>query len=357
MPQKLDIVQFCKGIAIIMIILTHSHQMFDLPRSMQMFPMFGQMGCQMFFVLSCFCLCLSYENNTPSYVSFIYKRVKSISIGYWLTICVSLLLAKGSLMLTGSYLFKTSTNPLEVLENIFLVHGLIPVEGGNNSVVRGGWYVGTIFILYLIFPFLFCLHRKLSKKTMFPFLTFLLSFVILVGMYVYNNSFLVELNSFWYFSFINQLPGFSVGFLLYDWYRNKNSISYPGIKGWSLILMAFAIFFMPSPITYILLPFLFSLGFYYIFLWLMPAYEAIPITVKRFVRKYGDNSYAIYLIHPYLAFELSLLVISLVHISHPILFIEWLPILYLLVLVIGIQYNKLIEIIKSLVFNRKKICY
>lgn len=185
-------------------------------------------------------------------------------------------------------------------------------------------------------------------------MTFLLSFVILVGMYIYDNSFLVERNSFWYFSFINQLPGFSVGFLLYDWYKSKNSISNPGIKGWGFILFSFAIFFMPSPITYIVLPFLFSLGFYYIFLWLVPVYDAIPITVKRVLSKYGDNSYAIYLIHPYLAFELSLLLISLVHISHPILYLLWLPILYILVLGIGIWYNKFIEITKNLVFNWKR---
>lgn len=48
-------VTFWKGVAILMVIFTHSHQMFDISQEIRWIPMFGQMGCQLFFLCRAFC--------------------------------------------------------------------------------------------------------------------------------------------------------------------------------------------------------------------------------------------------------------------------------------------------------------
>ena len=55
-PQKERIEYFAvlRGIAILMIILTHIHQVFDLPAFVRVVPRLGQLGCQIFFVISGF---------------------------------------------------------------------------------------------------------------------------------------------------------------------------------------------------------------------------------------------------------------------------------------------------------------
>lgn len=188
--SKIDEITFWKGVAILMIILTHSHQMFNLPYSMRMIPMFGQMGCQIFFVLSCFGLCLSYERRAPKYIEFLKRRIKSISIGYWLTIVLTLLLSLFAEKIFGENIFLTCTNKIKVIENVFFLHGLDPSIDGNNMVVRGGWFIGTLVILYVLFPILFHLYIniKIRYRNLFPYGIAILCVLSLVFLYVVDDN-------------------------------------------------------------------------------------------------------------------------------------------------------------------------
>ena len=47
--QKILLVDLFKGVAIIMIIIVHSAQIYNLPDFVKSITNFGQMGCQMFF--------------------------------------------------------------------------------------------------------------------------------------------------------------------------------------------------------------------------------------------------------------------------------------------------------------------
>lgn len=357
--SKLDEVAFWKGTAILMVILTHSHQMFNLPYSMRMIPMFGQMGCQLFFVLSCFGLCLSYERRSPKYFDFLRRRMKKISIGYWLTILVTLLLTVFSEKIFGKNIFSTCTNRMKVLENILFLHGLDPSIDGNNKVVRGGWFVGTLVIFYVLFPMFFHFQTKMRNKNILPYGTSIICMLSLVFLYIIDNNLEVRKNSYLYFSFVNQLPSFIMGFILYDWYRGgqqKNILSL--LYGIILMIISFIFFHKSSPLSYIILPFVFSLGFVNIYKnFTLPhslyANHIKPICCKAYgyVKKFGEYSYAIYLIHPFIAFELSKLIISLIKLPEWLLYILWLPILFIIILVAGTIYNALIEKIKTYVYN------
>ena len=353
--SKIDEITFWKGVAILMIILTHSHQMFNLPYSMRMIPMFGQMGCQIFFVLSCFGLCLSYERRAPKYIEFLKRRIKSISIGYWLTIVLTLLLSLFAEKIFGENIFLTCTNKIKVIENVFFLHGLDPSIDGNNMVVRGGWFIGTLVILYVLFPILFHLYIniKIRYRNLFPYGIAILCVLSLVFLYVVDDNLEVRRNSFLYFSFVNQLPSFIMGFVLYDWYRNEEQKdNHSLLYGTILLVMSFMIFHISSPLSYILLSFVFSFGFVNIYKSPPHVYcKSICNRVYEVVKKYGEYSYAIYLIHPFIAFELSKLIISLIKLPEWLLYILWLPILFIIIFVVGKAYNTLIETIKLHVYN------
>ena len=45
---KIDFFSVLRGFAILAVIITHIHQIFDLPNYMRVIPKFGQMGCQVY---------------------------------------------------------------------------------------------------------------------------------------------------------------------------------------------------------------------------------------------------------------------------------------------------------------------
>ena len=156
--EKLPQVDLFKGIAIFMIVLTHSAHPFSLPIWATWLPRFGQMGCQIFLVLSAFTLCLSYERKRPRYLSFVKTRFLRLALEYWCVLLLNTLIAGISILATGENALGTDLNPKHILINALLLHGLVPAA--NNSVIRGGWFVGTIFLFYLLFPLLFRLYRS-----------------------------------------------------------------------------------------------------------------------------------------------------------------------------------------------------
>ena len=117
--------------------MVHTSQMFNLSFPVSEITSFGDLGCQIFFTLSAFCLCLSYEGKCLEYKSFICKRIKKIAPAYWVTIALSTSLAYLSILFVGKNVLGVSLKPLDIVANIFFVHGLC-MQDANNHVVRGG---------------------------------------------------------------------------------------------------------------------------------------------------------------------------------------------------------------------------
>lgn len=80
---------------------------------------------------------------------FYWNRFISIAPGYYIAIIISILV---------SFLeIKIGVEPIAELSgggttNFLLLHGFFP--NYCNSIVRGGWYIGTTVVLYLLFPIL-----------------------------------------------------------------------------------------------------------------------------------------------------------------------------------------------------------
>lgn len=327
-----------KGFAIIMIILTHAHQPFTELNPIIKNPLsFCQMGTQIFLILSCFGLCISYTKNKPRYFPFLKHRVLKIGVAYWIAILLYLILALISNLYYSENIIGTSTNPIAIICNVFLSHGIIPVMEVCNNVVRGGWFIGTIVLFYVIFPFLYKIYFLQKSKVwqkyriiIFPVITQIISFVIIYGLGIlYSKGIIRENlicynNSVVYFNIINQLPCLCLGFSLYDICVNFNkrirftllySLLFFGIS--IFLFFFFGIHSILIRTAFIIEPFVFGCGFVFFIFSLSPlvsnkAKKQIKKS-KSIMFKFGIASFGIYLIHFFFVYDLERYVLKIIN--------------------------------------------
>lgn len=340
--EKLPQVDFFKGIAIFMIILTHSAHPFSLPIWATWLPRFGQMGCQIFLVLSAFTLCLSYERKRPRYLAFIKARFFRLALEYWCVLLLNTLIAGILLLAAGENVLGTDLNPKHILINALLLHGLVPAA--NNSVIRGGWFVGTIFLFYLIFPLLFRMyHSRLFGKyrhIAFPLVFFVLGAgaMLFVGL-VYPKHPIAN-NSFLYYSIVNQLPPLALGFSLFTLYRSGKTVKFPLWKGLIALTVSVVLFFGKIPYAFAFVPFAFALGFFYFFLLSLRA--SCQGKLARAVGRCGIVSFEIYLLHMYIVYDVQKVWNTLLFEGKSLTllpYVIWLPIAFALSLGIGFLFR------------------
>lgn len=360
--KKIDAISFYKGVAIILIVMIHTSQCFALVEPISSITKFGDLGCQIFFTISAFCLCLSYENRRESYIVYFKRRLKRIAPGYWLTIILSVSLAFISILITGKNILGVSLKPLDIGANIVLINGLTPQEA-NNHVVRGGWFVGTLVILYALFPLFYKIYKRNKRMKTISFLTFLMCLLILVfdfsfwkiidSLHIQSVSF--HKSFFFYFSFINQMSSFVLGFYMYILYETYLYLKRPRTIYYILfpVIMGVLVFFKYGNYEYrdVFTPFFVSLSFVYLF----------EITRRLFDKKWGcidalisigKNSYSIYLLNTFIAWEVG----AAVHkffccYNQTLVYIVWLPVAVGLLYVLSIYYEKLTSLLSKLVFN------
>lgn len=225
--KKEDIVyiDFMAGVAMLMIVLVHSPQaLIGISDKITNITSYGEMGCQCFFLLTGFKLCLSYHRREVSLCKFYLKRWMSIAPLYYLAICIGFILTRiydspnCPTFLIGCW--RQNTDVKAILANILLIHNLF--INGNNDVVGGGWYIGVTFLFYILFPlfvsFFDYIHKRFHSLTMFlPFLfwgcmVFIRNICIISGVSEFINC--------GYMSFFEQAPCILLGMLLYYQYAD-----------------------------------------------------------------------------------------------------------------------------------------
>ncbi|MBQ5852458.1 MAG: acyltransferase family protein, partial [Lachnospiraceae bacterium] len=171
--SKLASLDILKGIAIIMIIIVHNrHFVMKNMDGLRQLINFGQMGCQIFFLVSGTALCYSWtshlkkskeKNIFVQYITFIKNRYLRLAPGFLLILFINLLL-NIILMDICNYSpgYVMSRSVKGILLNVFFLHGLS--KEFINEVFPGGWYIGTAFILYIIFPFLFSICKIVYER-------------------------------------------------------------------------------------------------------------------------------------------------------------------------------------------------
>jgi peptidoglycan/LPS O-acetylase OafA/YrhL len=156
-----------KGIAILGVLIIHTDQMMSgLNRWVDMLSEAGQMGCQIFFVLSGFGLCYSWQkikgNAVHRYGTFLKSRWRKIGFPYLLTIGLLLIYLGLISVVKVDSVIKQPVEILGVGSLLFFVNGLIPKY--QNYLLIGSWYIGTLALLYVIFPIVYGFARRSSDR-------------------------------------------------------------------------------------------------------------------------------------------------------------------------------------------------
>jgi lipopolysaccharide/colanic/teichoic acid biosynthesis glycosyltransferase len=151
---NIEVVGFLKGYAILTIVMYHLLQNVGLPGEVETVLSLGGAGVHTFFLLSGFGLYLSHCRRPLPFSSFIAKRFLKIYIPYILLVLLSALVA----MLIPVY----EQSNYALLGHLFLFKMFDDRIIGSYGYHL--WFVSTIIQLYLLFPILVALKRRMSDK-------------------------------------------------------------------------------------------------------------------------------------------------------------------------------------------------
>ena len=157
--EKYDWVNALRGYAILLVILVHSSQYFFVMGALKKICQRGDLGVQLFFILSSFTLFNSYSNRKAVDMenvnkNFFLRRFFRIAPYYYLA---------GTMYLFYRLLFKFETVSIKnLMANFTFTNGIyLPAI---NDIPPGGWSVGVEMLFYLMIPLLFK-HINTIKKT------------------------------------------------------------------------------------------------------------------------------------------------------------------------------------------------
>ena len=300
--EKHRYIDALRGIAVLLVILTHSAQpVAGLPELLDGLAKCGQTGVQLFFVASAYTLCLSFRRRGAEarpVLSFYLRRLFRIAPLYWLAIAVyfGLHLALQLKGAPATLVFAPYT-AFNVMANALFVHGFVPAA--NNSIVPGGWSIGTEMAFYALFPLLFALAGRLHRKGL---AALLLAWALLcignlaLQMALEGTRWAVAGNNFTYFNIVNQLPVFGIGLLAY--FVNEEGVAARLPPAWyglgCLVFAALTLLLwgFEQPLLFALIPSSAALSF----LCLLQLLRVLPLKLNALCRA-GQVSYSMYVFH------------------------------------------------------------
>lgn len=218
--QHLRYVDALRGLAILGVLLVHCGQYGSgdrlMPALFRTVTSQGQLGVQLFFIVSAFTLFLSFKRRVLTerrpIVNFFIRRFSRVAPMYYLGILAYLWLdGRGPRYWLGSAESITTGN---IVSNFTFVHGFNPYW--INSLVPGGWAVAVEMLFYCLVPVL--VLRIANRRHAFNFLLFTL--FLRLGMEVLlSRAHPIPDAELWgkYLKLYlpSQLPVFALGILMY----------------------------------------------------------------------------------------------------------------------------------------------
>jgi len=315
---KLQYIDSLRGAAIIMVITSHVG---DVLRNLSdgIFAMSdsGVFGVQLFFVVSAFTLCLTMDERQEDrkLTKFYLRRYFRIAPLYYCGILLYFTFYTFQPILYGDApSFPVVYTLPNIAANLLLVNDLFPGHA-NNSIVPGGWSIGTETTFYLIFPLILFLYQRIKNSEAaliaMPLIGLALS---LAGVYFLDYTlhavgkvdfwnYIRYRTSFLYFSLLCQLPVFLIGMSIYFMLKKHETISRFSVWASAAAFVAFAFFaiylrvFFKTQINW--MPF--TAGISFIFLFIL--FREVPALSKKWLSRIGELSYSIYLLHFMFAWE------------------------------------------------------
>ena len=147
-------IDFAKVLAIIGVVTVHVSQVVPLPQWAHLAAAFGAMGVQLFFIMSAYCLCMTWKER-PLTWKWWWK--KYLRLAPWYFAGIVLYWAYHTISGDGLAANYTFWN---VVTNALLINGFVP--SAQNSIVPGGWSISCIALFVFSYPAI----RKLHSRTL-----------------------------------------------------------------------------------------------------------------------------------------------------------------------------------------------
>ena len=147
-------IDFAKALAILGVIAVHVSQVVPLPQWAHLAASFGAMGVQLFFLLSAYCLCMTWKDGALDWRWWWRKYMR---LALWYLAGIVLYGAYHAFADDGRTADYTFWN---VAANMFMVNGFIP--SAQNTIVPGGWSISCIALFVFAYPAL----RRLRMRTL-----------------------------------------------------------------------------------------------------------------------------------------------------------------------------------------------
>jgi peptidoglycan/LPS O-acetylase OafA/YrhL len=296
--KKLDYIDALRGIAIISVLIVHTHEYGHniLPGVITNIVNQGARGVQLFFLVSAFTLFISFKNRTTSerfpIRNFFVRRFFRIAPMYYLGIGYYLIQdGLGARYWLGDAPKITIAN---IAANLTFLHGFNPYH--ITSLVPGGWSIGVEMTFYFMMPLLFSRIKNINQAFAFFIISILLKLVLQV---VLKKFPIISFDRLWleylFLYFPSQLPIFCLGILFYFIVVEKESVS--AISGVSVLVFSGMVLAQLSVGKQIILSnhILFGIGF------LCLAYSLsiyrFTLLVNPIVNYIGKISFSMYVVH------------------------------------------------------------
>jgi peptidoglycan/LPS O-acetylase OafA/YrhL len=229
--KRLPYIDVLRGYAILGVILVHTSQSCGYGEV----AAFGARGVQLFFVVSAFTLCLSWQSRDDGWWAFFVRRAFRIIPMLWISIAI--------------YLAKfgwTGQDGVQILSSMFLIQGFSP-EWVNKPIAPGGWSISVETAFYCLFP-LFTLVIR-SKRLSWALLIGAVAFTFPWERYgfiavraVYPSSSPADVSDFVKLSIVNQLPAFAAGLLCFCYVKELQQLDKPISEPLFLLAIAALVF-------------------------------------------------------------------------------------------------------------------
>lgn len=352
-----------KGIAILGVILVHAPLLIEgiSPYIMQICKP-GQLGCQLFFIISGYLMIHSWEklsslslSFSQKYWFFIRKRYFSLAPIYIISIIFYQILSYISTdCLHVDFFYRIVHNPLSIILNIFLLNGLDVLY--FNRIVPGGWYIGVIMLFYIMLPFIYELYHHLIGKlknsiyfipVFFTLLSFAIQAIVALSYRTWDYS---DRGTFLNYSIINQLPCMMVGISIA--FKEKRSGLYARRNVMKLIITSFIALlyyylFRNYGLAQIFQPIIVSIPFCYLFIYMKTNFSSIPQLIANFLTHWGELSFAAYFTNFLGTMMFAWIITLLFSIDRPnLLFLILIIPMYIITYYLAKPLNKFIKVLR-----------
>ena len=306
LPGRLPALDGLRGVAILMVISAHGAdgwqrallafrddvgaQPLLLPRWLHLVAADGAYGVELFFIVSAFTLTAGWLRGRTALGAYAVRRVLRIGPAYWIAGCAY----------TAAGLVTVGGPPL-----LFAPHGTGPLDwvtaalfasawlgGASLAVVPGGWSVSCEATFYLALPLLLFAVNRSRGRAMVLVAISLLTAQVFARRVILAHGF----DNAAFFNPLAHAPLFALGIAgaICAWAAAPRRI--PG--AFDLLLLVLAIFVLPLETSgdRVLMPHL-RFGVVAAVAVTLAALSPSALLENRLLRKIGEVSYSMYLIH------------------------------------------------------------